>query len=236
MGGTTGNSSSQQHCQCAVDGLFVLPEKFYAMKRDWVERDGVTMDDKILEIAERIRGMREDLAITAAEMAGLTEMSETEYVDCELGRKDFSFTFLYKVAERFGLDISELITGSSPTLSVYTHVRKGKGLQIERRKGFKYQNLAYLFKHRSAEPFIVEAPFDEAAEQAALVQRSHEGQEFDYILEGKLRMRIDDHEFVMEAGDSVYYDASHRHGMAAAGGEKCVFLAVVINESRGERE
>jgi mannose-6-phosphate isomerase-like protein (cupin superfamily)/DNA-binding XRE family transcriptional regulator len=191
------------------------------------------MEDRIIEIAERIRGLRADLGISVSEMAKLVEMSEAEYLNCEAGKQDFSFTFLYKVAARLGVDISELITGSSPTLSVYTHVKKGKGLRIERRKGLEYQSLAYLFRNRNAEPFLVEAPYDEAADKSDILQRSHEGQEFDFIVSGSLRMKIDDHEFIMEAGDSVYYDASHKHGMVATGGKPCVFLAVVIKDHNG---
>ncbi|HHW22320.1 MAG TPA: helix-turn-helix transcriptional regulator [Clostridiaceae bacterium] len=191
------------------------------------------MEDKIIEIAERIRGLREDFGIPVAEMAQLVEVSEEEYLQYEEGKRDFSFTFLYKVANRLSLDISELITGSSPTLSVYTHVKKGKGLSIQRRKGFKYQSLAYLFRNRNAEPFLVEVPYDEDADKSEIVQRSHDGQEFDYILSGSLKVKIDDHEFIMEAGDSVYYDASHRHGMVATNGESCLFLAVVIKDQNG---
>jgi transcriptional regulator with XRE-family HTH domain len=193
------------------------------------------MEDRIIEIAERIRGLREDLGVSVEEMSELVEVSTEEYRNCEAGRQDFSFTFLYKIAARLGVDISELITGSSPTLAVYTHIRKGKGLRIERRKGFIYQNLAYLFKNRSAEPFLVEAPYEEEAESSAILQRSHEGQEFDYILSGSLRVKIDDHEFVMEEGDSVYYDASHKHGMVSVKGKTCMFLAVVINDRNGRK-
>ena len=191
------------------------------------------MNEMIIEIAQRIRGLREDFGISVAEMAKLVEVSEEEYLSYEEGKKDFSFTFLYKVAVRLGLDISELLTGSSPTLSVYTHVKKGKGLAIERRKGFKYLSLAYLFKNRNAEPFVVEAPYDEAADNGEILQRSHDGQEFDYILSGSLKVRIDDHEFIMEEGDSVYYDATRKHGMVATNGKDCVFLAVVIRDQNG---
>lgn len=191
------------------------------------------MNDKIIEIAMRIRGLREDLNIPVEEMAKLVEVSPEDYIEYEEGRRDFSFTFLYKVADRLCLDISELLTGTSPTLSKYTHVKKGRGLSIERRKGFKYQSLAYLFKNRNAEPFLVEAGYDEAADNGIILQRSHDGQEFDYILSGSLKVKIDDHEFIMEAGDSVYYDASHKHGMVATNGQPCVFLAVVIRDQDG---
>jgi len=191
------------------------------------------MEDRIIEIAERIRGMRMDLGISTEEMAKVVEMSEAEYLEYESGNKDFSFTFLFKTAARFGLDISELITGSSPTLTVYTHVKKGRGLRIERRKGFKYQSLAYLFKNRNAEPFVVEAAYDESADKSEILLRSHEGQEFDFILKGSLKMKIDNHEFIMHECDSVYYDATHPHGMVATEGQECVFLAVVIKDSDG---
>lgn len=191
------------------------------------------MDDKILEIAERIRGMREDLGISAGDMAGIVEMTEAEYLDYESGRRDFTFTFLFKSADRFGLDINELIAGTSPKLSVYSHVKKGRGLRIERRKGFNYQSLAYLFKNRNAEPFLVEAAYDGNADSEPIQQRSHEGQEFDYILYGTLKVRIDDHEFFMEEGDSVYYSGEHKHGMVATRGKDCIFLAVVIKDLNG---
>jgi len=191
------------------------------------------MNDRIMEIAQRIRGLREDFGISVTEMAQLVEVSEEEYLSHEEGKRDFSFTFLYKVAARLGVDISELLTGSSPTLSVYTHVKKGKGLAIERRKGFRYHSLAYLFKNRNAEPFLVEAPYDEAADKGEIMQRDHDGQEFDYILSGSLKVRIDDHEFIMEEGDSVYYDATRKHGMVATNGKDCTFLAVVIRDQNG---
>lgn len=192
--------------------------------------EGKVMDEKILGIAQRIRGMREDLGIQVEEMARLLEISEAEYLEYEAGKRDFPFTFLYKTAARFGLDISDLITGTSPRLTVYTHVRKGRGLPIERRKGFKYYSLASLFKNRYAEPFLVEAPYDESADRGEIPLNSHKGQEFDYVLSGSLRVRINDHEFIMNEGDSVYYDSSNKHGMVATGGKDCVFLAVVIRD------
>ncbi len=191
------------------------------------------MDDKIIEIAMRVRGLREDFDIPVDEMARLVDISPEVYLEYEDGKRDFSFTFLYKVADRLGLDISEILTGRSPTLSKYTHVKKGKGLSIERRAGFKYQSLAYLFKNRNAEPFLVEAPYDEATDKGEIMQRNHEGQEFDFILSGSLKMKIDDHEFIMQEGDSIYYDASHKHGMVATNGEECVFLALVIRDQDG---
>lgn len=191
------------------------------------------MIEKINEIAQRIKGLRQDLGISTDEMAAHAGVAKNEYCEYESGKKDFSFSFLYKISEKLGIDTSELITGASPTLSVYTHVKKGDGLKIERRKGFNYQSLAHLFRNRNAEPFMVEAPYDASSSQTETKQGSHDGQEFDLIIKGSLKVKIDEHEFVMKEGDSVYYDATHPHGMVAAGPEGCTFLAIVIRDRNG---
>lgn len=182
------------------------------------------MNETIRLIAERIRGLRELLGLSTAELAAATHTTEEEYALLEKGENDFSFTFLYLAAARLGVDITELLTGEGPKLSLYCYVPDGKGLPIKRRKGFSYQHMAYLFKNKQADPFVVCAKADDGGEIAL---SRHEGQEFDYVLEGSMRMRVEDHEFVMKQGDAVYYDARHGHGMAAVGGD-CKFLAVVI--------
>ncbi|MEG1990966.1 MAG: transcriptional regulator, partial [Christensenella sp.] len=85
----------------------------------------------------------------------LTGKSAEEYREYEAGEKDFSFSFLYTLANRFGVDITELLTGDNAKLKTFSLVRKGEGLKMERRKAYKYQHLAPIFKNRVMEPFLV---------------------------------------------------------------------------------
>ncbi|KAA3400755.1 cupin domain-containing protein, partial [Akkermansia muciniphila] len=62
----------------------------------------------------------------------------------------------------------------------------------------------------------------------------HKGQEFDYILEGYLKVMMEDHEEVLCPGDAIYYDSGHGHGMVATGGVPCKFLAVVLKDEETE--
>ncbi len=197
------------------------------------------MEDQMIEIAQRIRTLREIMDIPVAEIARETGLSAQEYLDFENGKsEDFSFTFLYNCAQVFGVDIIELLTGERPRLSFYSIVRKGNGLKINRRKGFTYQHLAYRFSNKTAEPFLVTAPFREEEQNKPIEPSAHEGQEFDFILKGQLKVRMEDHVEYLEAGDSIYYDSGHEHGMIATGGEDCVFLAVVMKDTheKGERQ
>ncbi len=189
------------------------------------------MENQILQIAERIRGLREIMNIGAAEMAARCDVSPEEYAAYEAGGRDFTFTFLYKCAQALGADITELLTGDAPRLSGYTVTRRGEGLPIRRRAGFSYENMAHLFRGKLAEPYVVTAPYRPEEQDAPIQLTVHEHQEFDYVLRGSLKFIYEGHTEILRAGDSVYYNSRRGHGMIAAGGEDCVFLAVVIRKA-----
>ncbi|WRS26244.1 XRE family transcriptional regulator [Oscillospiraceae bacterium MB08-C2-2] len=196
------------------------------------------MDTRIMEIAQRIRGLREILEIEQAEMAEKTHVSLAQYQQYESGEKDFGFTFLYDCANILGVDVVELLSGEPPKLSFYSIVRSGKGLPMHRRQGFSYHHLAYNMKNKMIEPFLVTAPYFEAEQSAPIALSTHKGQEMDYVLKGSLKVQLGDHIEVLGEGDSVYYDSGHPHGMIATGGRDCQFLAMVVkpaDEDEGEK-
>jgi len=57
---------------------------------------------------------------------------------------------------------------------------------------------------------------------------NHPGQEFDYVIEGRLLVSIGGHELELEEGDSLYYDSGEMHGMKALGGKRARFLAMIL--------
>lgn len=84
------------------------------------------METRVTEIAERIKGLREMMDLTPAEVAQAVGVTEEEYLDCENAKTDFNFTFLYKCADTFGVDIIELLTGENPHLSFYSCRAEGR--------------------------------------------------------------------------------------------------------------
>ena len=186
------------------------------------------MEPNIKEVAGRIQALREDMDLTMQEMAEATGRSVAEYAAQESGEEDLSFTFLYKCADKFGVDVIELLTGENPHLTGYSLTRAGDGLSIKRRAGFEYLHKAPHFRHKLAEPFEVTIPYDAELESAPLHLSRHEGQEIDYVVSGKLRFAYEDHEEILGPGDVVMYDSGRGHGLAALDGEPCVLLAVVL--------
>lgn len=186
------------------------------------------MEPNIKEVAGRIRALREDMDLTMQEMADATGRSVAEYAAQESGEHDLSFTFLYKCAERLGVDVIELLTGENPHLTGYSLTRAADGLSIKRRAGFEYLHKAPHFKGKLCEPFLVTAPYLEEEQNEPIHLSRHAGQEFDYILSGKMRFAYEDHVEELEAGDALLYDSGRGHGMIATDGEPCTFLAIVI--------
>ena len=68
---------------------------------------------QLAEVAERIRTMREIIGLSEEEMAQRTGVTLEEYRGFESGEHDFSFTFIFKCAERFGIDPTDLIKGKT---------------------------------------------------------------------------------------------------------------------------
>ncbi len=197
------------------------------MKVGQVNTEG--LDGKIREMAGRIRALREIENLTVAEMAARTGVSEAEYLSCEEGNSDLNFAFIYRCAQAFNVDVTDIIEGSSPRLASYTVTRAGDGQRIERVHGMEYYNLAPSFKNRIAEPLLVRASYSEAAQTQPIELTTHAGQECDIVLKGALKVQVGDHTVVLHEGDSIYYNSAAKHGMIAVEGADCLFYAMVLN-------
>ena len=189
--------------------------------------------NQMLEIANRIKGMREIMGWSVAQMAEMTEVSETAYCAYEEGKADLPFSFIHKCALAFGMELSELLEGRTPNLSSYTVTRRGAGEQTAREKGIMIQNLAPKFRGKIAEPYWVRYEYSAEQQNRPIQLSKHSGQEFDIVMEGSLKVQVGEHIEVLHEGDSIYYNSSTPHGMIAVGGKDCVFCAVVL---QGEEE
>lgn len=187
-------------------------------------------------IGKRIQELRSIIGFSLEEMARATGVSRESYLEYEEGKKDFPFSFLFNCSEKFGVDVVELITGENPHLTGYTLVRGGQGLPIQRHDSLDYFHLAARFRGKLAEPFMVRAPYIEALQSQPIELNTHEGQEFDYVVSGRLRFTHEGHIEELQPGDSVYYDSGKPHGMIATGGQDCHFIAVVMKPPEEEDE
>ncbi len=184
--------------------------------------------EKLLEVAARIREMRGIFNLSEAEMAEKTEVSLDEYRLYENGQLDFPFTFIHKCSLTFGIGISDLLEGQSAHLSSYTIIRKGQGQETAKEDGIEIQNLAPNFRKKIAEPYWVHYEYDPELQNKPIHTAKHSGQEFDFVMSGRLKIQIGDNVEYLSEGDSIYYNSSTPHGMIAVDGRDCYFVAVVL--------
>ena len=187
------------------------------------------LETQIQEVAKRIKALREDMNLSQEMLAKKIGLSAEEYARLESGEEDFSFTFIYKIAQVCNVEMTDLMEGESPALSEVTVTRKGEGDQIVRREGFEYYRLAPKFKNKLAEPFFVRIPYSQEALNPPYEYSTHVGQELDIVLKGSLKMVVGDVVEILHEGDSIYYNSAIPHNEIALGGEDCEIYAIVMN-------
>ena len=189
-----------------------------------------------MEVALRIKEMREIMGFSAAEMAEKTEVSEEQYLQYESGTVDLPFTFIHKCALAYGVGMADLLEGRSAKLSTYTVTRKGHGVNTAKEDGIDIQNMAPWFVNKLAEPYYVTYQYNEELQDKPIHTTKHSGQEFDFVVSGRLKFQIGDNVEYLSEGDSIFYNSSLPHGMIAVDGRDCVFIAIVVAGGSNIRE
>jgi quercetin dioxygenase-like cupin family protein len=183
------------------------------------------MKQSFAEIASRVKDLRDISGISRDDFAGEIKVDPDQYRRYEEGEEDIPVGVLLAAAARLGVDVTAFISGEEPRMRVYSLVRSGRGLEVERRKEYRYRDLAYNFAGRKAEIFLVTV---DPRQGAPAHGYSHEGQEFNYLISGRMKVVVDSHELVMEEGDALFFDSGKEHAMAADGDKPATFLAVTI--------
>ncbi|NLB29740.1 MAG: helix-turn-helix transcriptional regulator, partial [Clostridiales bacterium] len=193
------------------------------------------LQQKLMEVAGRIRELREIQGLSESDMAEKTGVGVEEYRACENGEENLSFAFLYSCAMALGVDVTDFIEGASPRLSSCIVTRSGRGQHVQHAHGMDYYSLAHAFRGRRTEPLYVIAGYDESLQDIPVETTTHEGQECDIVISGILKVRVGEQIEILHPGDSTYYDCATAHGMIATGAEYAEFNASVIDpESAAE--
>lgn len=181
-------------------------------------------ENEYSNVAKRLSELRTFSDYSTAQMAELLGILEPEYIDYETSKKEMPINLIYKFARIMGTEPNYVLGGEMPTNDNAVVVYDGKGVSVERYEGYSFTSLAAEFKGKSMNPMLVTiAPSD----SPELV--SHGGQEFNFVLEGELRVIVGDREFFLRAGDSLYFNPQQPHAQLAMGGKSAKFLTI-INE------
>ena len=179
--------------------------------------------EEINEIALRLRELREVSDYTPQMLADELKISTDTYLSYEKDGKDIPISIIYEIANKFGVDFTEIVTGVPAKLNSYHIVKRGNGKEVNRNPEYHYEDLAYRYFGKVMQPLLVTLlPSDKPAQLI-----THTGQEFNMVLEGTVILTLGDKEFTLSAGDSIYFNPERPHGQRCGSETKARFLTVI---------
>ena len=135
---------------------------------------------------------------------------------------------LLKIAAALGTELSALISGHELSRKSVAVTTKEARVRVERRCSYRYESLAPAFPGKHLEPFIISV-LEQRREDLDFSR--HNGEEFHYVIEGKALLVIGEVDYALEAGDSIYFDASLPHALSGIGGTAKLLTVIYNGES-----
>jgi len=167
-----------------------------------------------LKIGQRVKALREKQNFTLQDIAAKTGLAKSLLSEVESGEVMPHVSTLLKLAKVLNVGMASFFEDAEAVERVSV-TRKGERVRIKRRphhhegKWITFTSTLETKKPgKHMEPFLVEFMPMETTE---MVFTNHEGEEFHYVLEGKLEFRTDDRVEVLEPGDAIYFESDQNH-------------------------
>jgi transcriptional regulator with XRE-family HTH domain len=198
------------------------------MARESGETDKPSGDPEV-PVGEHVRAFRENLGMTVQQFAERTGFSAALLAQIENRMVSPSLGTLVKIANTFGTTVSSFIGGKEER--EFSIVRKEDRTTVSRvglkeggKSTYTYESLGAGKAGRKMEPFLVRLrPLSDSHASRS----SHDGEEFLYVLSGKVSVCLGTLSDILEEGDSVYYNSTIPHYVHSADEREALILAVI---------
>lgn len=180
------------------------------------------------EIGPRLRELREASDYTVERLAAELKVDPDVYRGYEQDGKDIPISLIYEVANKFGVDFAEILTGTPARLDTYHIVRRGHGRVVNRNPEYHFEDLAYRYADKVMQPLLVTLePTDKPRGLSPTPGRSST-----WCWRGRSLVCIGDREFTLTAGDSIYFNPTIPHGQRCGGDVKAGLSPLSRSKSR----
>lgn len=183
-------------------------------------------------IGGKVKHLRESKNLTLEEVADRSNISIEELIRIEEDIDLPSLAPLIRIARTLGIRLGTFLDDQKalgPVVCRKSESLMNPGIDFsnnskEHRKHMEYHSLSQDKSGRHMEPFLIDVAPSNGAEFAT---SSHEGEEFIYVLEGIVEIDYGKDRFILEAGDSIYYDSIVSHHVHAYNRETAKILGIV---------
>lgn len=191
--------------------------------------DQVNVEEEIsADMGKRLKEARESRGLSIFDIYLRTNIDVEQLTQIEEGTVAPPLGTVIKLAKALDIKIGYLVSGEEE--KTYTIVRKDDRKVIsrydpgkEKQYGYGYESLAPQKTDRHMEPFLVTLEPSETEHERS----AHDGQEFIFVLDGKMEVRLEDEIHILEPGDSIYYDSTVPHLVKCHNKETTKILAVL---------
>ncbi|MFD7511766.1 helix-turn-helix domain-containing protein [Streptomyces sp. NPDC059853] len=176
------------------------------------------MTPELPAMAPRLRDLRTRAGLTLEAAASRAGLSPAHLSRLETGGRQPSLPMLLALARIYGTTVAELL-GEVPATA--DPVTRGGGPGAREADGWTYWPAGG--PSRAMQALRVQVPY--GGGQDDLV-RVHPGEEWLYVLDGRLRLALGESVQLLEPGDSAHFDSLTPHRIGAAGAEGVQLLFV----------
>ena len=193
----------------------------------------VDLEFRRLKLGEKVKDLRLQKRYTLRQVSGKTGLSIALLSQVENNAVSPPVATLLRIARALDVTISYFFREEESKERAVV-VRKDERRKVFRRmpaqhmeSGYTYEALAYTKNAKHMEPFLVEFEPKKKEEIAFL---NHRGEEFLFLFRGRLAFHYDQEEIILQAGDSLYFEADMPHAFRALKGKKAQGVVVVYSE------
>jgi transcriptional regulator with XRE-family HTH domain len=190
----------------------------------------ISMAVKALKIGNKVRELRQKNRFTLQDLAAKTGLSKPFLSQIENDHVVPPIATLLKLAKALHVGMAFFFQDEVSTDKISITRSHERGL-IERRPHHHKGEVNYIYEAletkkpgKHMEPFLVEFLSRDTSD---MVFMSHEGEEFLFLLSGRVEFRTVDRAEVLEAGDSIYFESDLSHSFRCLSEEPAKALAVV---------
>lgn len=202
-------------------------------EKDFMEsiRPEVPEEHITANVGERVRQVRDKQGLSLEDVSQRTDIDVSMLSQIEEGAVAPPLGTIIKLAKALEMRMGYFISGEQDM--PYTIVRHRDRKVVSRYDskkakyyGYEYESLAPHKKDRHMEPFLVTLEAAETEEERS----THDGQEFIFVLQGQMEVRLGEEVHILDPGDAIYYDSTIPHLVKTHGKKTTKILAVLYAE------
>ncbi len=182
------------------------------------------------EIGMRVKKARENHGLSVFDVYLRTDINVELLSQIEAGKVVPPLWAVVKLARAFDLKMGYFISGEEE--KAYMIVRRDDrkvtsryDSSREKHYGYRYEHLSPHKTDRYMEPFLISLEPSETEDERS----THDGQEFIFVLQGEMEVRLGDEIHILQPGDSIYYDSTVPHLVKCHGKKTTKILSVIYD-------